>query len=143
MPPETVIFAGPTRWELDGAAALPPGARWEAPVRRGDLTRLARLHAPGTIVLVDGLFHHTLAVGHAEIRGALARGWAVYGLGSMGAIRACEMRDLGVRGFGNVYRRFVADPELRDDEVALLHESEPPYRALSEPLLRLVMAIAG
>ncbi|WP_425300876.1 TfuA-like protein, partial [Nocardia wallacei] len=33
-----------------------------------------------------------------EIREALEAGWSVWGLSSMGAIRAAEMRLLGMRG---------------------------------------------
>lgn len=106
------------------------------PVRRGDLDALAG-SAPGTIVLVDGLFHGTLPVGHAEISARLADGWQVWGLASMGAIRAWEMRDVGMRGFGEVYEEFARHDDFRDDEVALLHAADPPYRAITEPLVHL------
>lgn len=89
------------------------------------------------IAIVDGQFHQCLSVGHAEIRLAIATGWQVWGLSSMGAIRACEMRHLGVRGFGQVYDWFCRDENFRDDEVALTHQSSPPYVALSEPLIHI------
>lgn len=89
------------------------------------------------IAIVDGQFHQCLSVGHAEIRLALATGWQVWGLSSMGAIRACEMRHLGVHGFGQVYDWFCRDENFRDDEVALTHQSSPPYVALSEPLIHI------
>ena len=38
----------------------------------------------------------------------------------MGAIRAREMAHLGMRGFGRVFERFVAEDDFQDDEVALL-----------------------
>jgi hypothetical protein len=71
------------------------------------------------------------------LRAAIEAGWQVWGLSSMGAIRAAEMRSLGMRGFGAVYQRFVDDPRFRDDEVALLHEPSPPYRTFSEPLVHV------
>jgi hypothetical protein len=108
-----------------------------APIRRGDLDRLVRRAQPSAVAIVDGAFHQTLAVGHLEIRDALERGWQVWGLSSMGAIRACEMHSLGMSGWGRVFRRFCADEGFRDDEVALLHEPTPPYRAASEPLLHI------
>jgi hypothetical protein len=114
-----------------------PGVRRLAPIRRGDLTRLVRRNPPGAVAIVDGAFHQTLAVGHAEIRDALGEGWHVWGLSSMGAIRACEMHTFGMSGWGRVFRRFCADEDFRDDEVALLHEPTPPYRAASEPLLHI------
>src|SRR5215471_1402315 len=55
----------------------------------------------------------------------------------MGANRACEMRHLGVRGFGQIYEWFCRDENFRDDEVALTHQSSPPYAALSEPLIHI------
>ncbi len=94
------------------------------------------------VILVDGVFHDSLAVGHAEIREALARGWSVWGLSSMGAIRAREMSHLGMRGWGRVYQRFCQGDDFQDDEVALLHEAAPPYRAVSEPLFHLREALA-
>jgi hypothetical protein len=45
------------------------------------------------------------------------------------------MQALGVRGFGEVYKMFLDDPDFSDDEVALLHQPDPPYRSLSEPLV--------
>ena len=139
-----VIFLGPT------LATLPAGARSmcrasglqiRRPVRRGDIDRLlADRRKPGLIVIVDGVFHDTLAVGHAEIREALERGWQVWGLSSMGAIRAREMAHLGMRGYGAVYEKFATEADFQDDEVALLHEPSPPYRPVSEPLVHLRVA---
>lgn len=112
------------------------------PARRGDLDALAG-SPPGTIVLVDGLFHAALAVGHAEISARLADGWRVWGLASMGAIRAWEMRDVGMRGFGEVYAEFARHLDFRDDEVALLHAPDAPYRAVTEPLVHLRHLLAA
>lgn len=133
------IFVGPTlhrglavglRPELGELIVRPPA-------RRGDVERLLG-SPPGVIVVVDGYFHlHSLAIGHAELRDAIAAGWQVWGLSSMGAIRAAELRTLGMRGFGRVYQHYVDDPGFRDDEVALLHQPEPPYLAFSEPLVHV------
>jgi len=129
-----LLFAGPTLYGADldfrtrGVTLLPPAGR-------GDVERIVAGHRPGVLALADGVFHQRLAVGHAELRAALSAGWEVWGLCSMGAIRAYEMRHVGVRGYGRVYRRFLRHVDFRDDEVALLHEPEPPYRALTEPLV--------
>jgi hypothetical protein len=140
------MFVGPT------LATLPPSARalcrksglqLRRPVRRHDIDALiASRKKPGVIVIVDGVFHDTLAVGHAEIREALRRGWIVWGLSSMGAIRAREMAHLGMRGYGDVYALFAADGDFQDDEVALLHEPTAPYKPVSEPLVHLRAAVA-
>ncbi len=130
------IFAGPS---LNGSSLSAPRANIKIlpPVKRGDIDRLVCTRRPGAIAIVDGQFHQCLSVGHAEIRSALGAGWQVWGLSSMGAIRACEMKHMGVRGYGRVYEWFCRDENFRDDEVALTHEAAPPYLALSEPLIHL------
>ena len=130
------MFAGPS---LNGAASLASenGVSLLPPVKRGDVERLVSTRRPAVMAIVDGQFHQCLSVGHAEIRLALARGWQVWGLSSMGAIRACEMRHMGMRGFGEVYEWFRRDEDFRDDEVALTHGPTSPYIALSEPLIHL------
>jgi hypothetical protein len=139
--PHAVIFAGPTLVRARAIAALPlAGVEVLPPVARGDLPRLVAGRSAATVAIVDGVFHARLALGHAEVRDALAAGWTVWGLSSLGAIRACEMQHLGMRGFGDVYRRFVADG-LRDDEVTLLHGPGPEFRELSEPLVHLRAAL--
>jgi hypothetical protein len=139
-PRVVTIFVGPTLSAR--ARPLLRGLRQRPPVKRRDVEKLvARARTPGVIVLVDGVFHDTLSVGHAEIRSALEGGWKVWGLSSMGAIRAREMGALGMKGYGEVFGRFCDDGDFQDDEVALLHEPSPPWRAASEPLVHLRAAI--
>jgi hypothetical protein len=138
---DIVLFAGPTLAGSPRARVVLRGVRVRPPVKRGDVADLVARRAPCVIAICDGVFHDTLAVGHAEIRDALRRGFRVWGLSSMGAIRAREMQPLGMRGFGNVFARFMADGDFQDDEVALLHEPGPSYRAVSEPLVHLRAAI--
>ena len=137
MPPSTStkLFAGPS---------LTPSAKEQAeildidiqpPIQRGDLPRLLDSGFCGTIVIADGLFYRKIPVGHIEIREAINAGCTVYGLSSMGAIRAYEMRNLGMIGFGKVYEYFFKLDDFQDDEMALLHAPVPPYLALSEPLV--------
>lgn len=136
-----LLFAGPTLYraramgplDLRQVTVLPPAIR-------GAVERVVRQRPgrPGTLALVDGTFHlGTLAVGHAELRRALEAGWQVWGLSSMGAIRARELASLGMRGYGEVFTQFCGPGDFTDDEVALLHEPAPPYRELSEPLCHL------
>jgi hypothetical protein len=132
------LFAGPTLHGAPTTATIPlDGVYLLPPAQRGDVEELVSSFQPGAIILVDGVFHQRLAIGHAEIRDAIAKGWRVWGLSSMGAIRAYEMRNMGVRGYGRVYECFFQHEDFRDDEVALLHEQEPPYRAFSEPLVHI------
>jgi hypothetical protein len=138
---KVTLFVGPTL-ATARARELARPFRQRPPVKRLDVQRLIETDkTPGVLVVVDGLFHDTLAVGHIELREAIQRGWRVWGLSSMGAIRAREMESLGMRGFGCVYERFVGADDFQDDEVALLHEATPPYRALTEPLVHLRVAI--
>ncbi|WP_086824535.1 TfuA-like protein [Allokutzneria sp. NRRL B-24872] len=116
---------------------FPADVEVRPPVRRGDVETLVSTEKPGTLLIVDGTFHSYPAVGHAELRAALQRGWHIWGLSSMGAIRAAEMESLGMRGYGAVYQRFASDPSFSDDEVALLHSAEPPYRPMSEPMVHI------
>jgi hypothetical protein len=132
------MFVGPTLYcvksfrqmSLDDIETLPP-------ISRGDLPKVLSNTPPGVIAIVDGYFHQQLSVSHLEIRSALSLGWQVWGLASMGAIRAYEMRNLGVLGYGYVYQCFFQTEDFRDDEVALLHEPGPLYRPLTEPLVHI------
>jgi hypothetical protein len=137
-----VLFAGPTLAPSPRARAMARRCRVRPPVKRNDVARLVEAaDEPGVMAIVDGVFHDKLAVGHAEIRDAMDRGWKVWGLSSMGAIRAREMAALGMRGFGRVFERFAREADFQDDEVALLHEATPPYRAVTEPLVHLRAAV--
>jgi hypothetical protein len=138
------VFAGPTLASSERARALVRPYKLKRPIRRQDLPRLLeaeREGPPGVLVIVDGVFHDNLSVGHAEIRDAMAAGWKVWGLSSMGAIRAREMSNLGMRGYGEVYQRFVDEEDFQDDEVTLLHETTAPYKGVTEPLVHLRVAV--
>ena len=128
-----IVFAGPTR--ATSKSATNSAVQWRGPIKRGDLARLVATCAPTNVAIVDGIFHSYPAVGHSEIDEALRNGWRIWGLSSMGAIRAAEMAEFGMRGYGKVYRMFASDEDFSDDEVTLIHSSEAPYEALSEPLV--------
>ncbi|MFK4705939.1 hypothetical protein ABIC83_002778 [Roseateles asaccharophilus] len=132
-----VIFAGPSLYGAGIDRSATPDIDWQPPARRGDFDRLLEASPPGVIGLADGTFHAFPSVGHAEILRALKGGWTVYGLCSMGAIRACEMKHLGMKPWGRVAEMFVADPDLADDEVALVHGADEPYLPISEPMLHI------
>ena len=142
---ECILFAGPSLPQVVNLPELLQGVELHPPIRRGDLPTLMRDKAQGVIAIADGRFHQSLAVGHAEIREAIQAGWNVWGLSSMGAIRAFEMRQLGMMGYGDVYARFISAEingiDFQDDEVALIHEELPPYRAKTEPLVHMRVAL--
>jgi hypothetical protein len=130
------VLAGPTAAELEvpleDCVLLPPA-------RSGAIHALTSEHSPrgNAIAFVDGLFGDVPPVGHRELLHALGHDWTIWGLSSMGALRAFELRDHGMRGHGDIYARMCRDPWFADDELALLHEPSSPYRALSEPLVNL------
>jgi hypothetical protein len=141
-PKPCVIFVGPTAYGFPlETLSDDSDVRVLPPAQRGDVARLVANEPPAVMAVVDGVFHQSLAVGHAELRRALEKGWQVWGLSSMGAIRAYEMRTLGMRGFGRTYQRFLEEDDFRDDEVAMLHEPAPTYQPWSEPLVHLRLAI--
>lgn len=112
--------------------------QWLPPARRGDIEALITRHpTPGVIGLADGTFHAYPSVSHFELREAIQAGWVVYGLCSMGAIRACEMVHLGMRPWGRVAALFCAEPDFPDDEVALLHGTDAPFIPLTEPMVHI------
>ncbi len=132
------LFVGPSAHGVAPAALGPRGTTILPPARRGDIGRLVGSTArPGVVVLCDGIFHAQPAVSHAEICLALDAGWSVWGVSSMGAIRAFEMRNEGMHGFGFVYSQFARFTDFTDDEMSLLHFPEPPHFPVSEPLVNL------
>lgn len=132
-----LVFAGPTLHGIDESLLKSSDYTIVPPIKRGDIEQLVSQYGPSTLAIVDGVFHAHPAVGHSEILSAITAGWRVWGLSSMGAIRACEMREEGMLGFGEVYQRFSDDLEFSDDEVTLVHEADPPFFPMSEPLIHI------
>lgn len=136
------LFAGPTAYGVPRAALLQPGDRWRPPVGRGDVDRLLAAEPSGVIVVCDGVFQSRPAVSHAELCRAIDAGWSVWGVASLGAIRAYELRDEGMHGSGWVRAQFDARPDFADDEMCLLHAPQRPWFPLSEALVNLRHALA-
>jgi TfuA protein len=135
---DVFIFAGPSLFGTEIDTNSGNGISWLPPARRGGIEELvANVSTPGAIGLADGTFHSYPSVSHVELREAMEAGWTVFGLCSMGAIRVCEMRHMGMKPWGKVAHMFCDDANLADDEVALVHDSESPYAPLSEPLVHI------
>lgn len=139
MPPD-FVFVGPSLPRAQVEAFLPE-ASILPPVKQGDLLQIGAV-AGDRVLIIDGLFMQAAPVRHKEILTLLASGVTVAGSSSMGALRAAELWQFGMRGVGEVfqlYRDLVIDG---DDEVAVIHSTgESGYRALSEPLVSLRVAI--
>ncbi|MFE6273952.1 TfuA-like protein [Streptomyces goshikiensis] len=130
------LMVGPTSQGLPAHLLVQDGVRVRPPARRGSIAALVDSLPPGRIALVDGRYDDVPAVGHREILDALAAGWQVTGLGSIGALRAAELDGFGMSGYGRVFAHLLATG-APDDEVALLHGPAPDYRPITEALVDL------
>jgi hypothetical protein len=130
-----IVFSGPS---LPPSKAPPvPGVEWRPPVRQGDLYKAA-LSRPALIGVIDGFFELVPTVWHKEILWAMAEGIHVYGAASIGALRAAELCDFGMKGIGDVYRQFQSGVLLDDDEVAVLHGPEEiDYAQVTEAMVNI------
>lgn len=120
MNQKIIVFTGSTL-SAEEANQILPGVSCHLPVKCGDIFRVLRL-LPKIIVIIDGLFEQNASVWHKEILYAMSRGVRVYGASSMGALRAAELNEYGMIGFGKIFtyykdRTIVVD----DDEVAITH----------------------
>lgn len=111
-----IIFTGPSLHPDEASKILE--ADYRPPVKRGDVTT-ALNENPDIIGIIDGVFHQQPAVSHREILEALKKGVIVVGGGSMGALRASELDDLGMRGIGHVYNQYKNGLIESDDDVAV------------------------
>lgn len=138
MASRAVVFLGPS---LDRAIAaeILPEAELRPPIRRGDLAALLE-DPPAAIGIVDGEFYQSLAVSPKEILPFLAKGVAVFGSSSMGALRAAELHRHGMAGVGTVFEWFRRGRLSADDEVAMTF-CPSTLRPLSEPLVNFRVAL--
>jgi hypothetical protein len=130
-----IIFAGPSL--PPPAAPYVKGLEWRPPVRQGDLY-LAALSGPAIIGVIDGYFELVPTVWHKEILWAMTQGIHVYGAASIGALRAAELADFGMKGIGHIYRQFRTGRMMDDDEVAVLHgPAELDYVPVTEAMVNV------
>ena len=134
------IFSGPSL--PPSLAPRYPCVTWLPPVRQGDVYRAARSR-PALIGIVDGNFETVATVWHKEILWAMAQGIHVYGAASIGALRAAELAEFGMKGVGAIFRHFQATPLADDDEIAVLHgPSELDYVPVTEAMVNVRATIA-
>jgi hypothetical protein len=116
-----IVFSGPSL--PSSKAPVYPRLEWRPPVRQGDVYRAAQSR-PALIGIVDGYFETVATVWHKEILWAMAQGIHVYGAASIGALRAAELADFGMKGVGAIFRQFYTSALADDDEIAVLHGPE-------------------
>jgi YcaO-like protein with predicted kinase domain len=127
------VFAGPTL--PDGLGRDLIDAAWLPPAECGDIWRVVRAGAH-TVIVIDGRYASVPAPWHKEFHWALARGVRVIGAGSIGALRAAELRSLGMIGVGQVVRLYTDRVISGDDEVAVAHaDASSGWRQLNDALV--------
>jgi hypothetical protein len=127
------VYAGPTITAKRIHEIL-PAAVVHPPIRHGDLSRLDPSPSD-RVLIIDGLWHQVAPVRHKEILEVLARGAAVVGAASMGALRAAELHTYGMAGVGWVYEAYRDGTIDADDEVAVIQT--PDGQPLSEALINI------
>jgi hypothetical protein len=108
------------------------------PVKRGDLDELRN---DAVVAIIDGELHETYILPTEEIRRAVGRGLHVKGASSLGALRAAELHQSGMGGFGWVYEAFCSGRIAGTDEIAVCYD---PYshRPLTIPLVNVRFCLA-
>lgn len=110
------------------------------PVKHGDLFSAA-LAEGDVAVIVDGIYHHRLALRHKEILDVLARGITVIGAASIGALRAAELDGSGMIGVGRVHHWYRTGVFEGDDAVSVAHSETGSPAGLNIPLVNLHTAM--
>jgi len=135
-----IVFVGPTLRPEEIARAgdfvsLPP-------VAQGDVYRAA-LTRPRAIGIIDGFFSGAPSVWHKEILWAMSKGVPVFGAASMGALRAAELHEFGMRGIGRIFAAFRDGVLEDDDEVAVVHgPAEIGFPPASEAMVNIRATLA-
>ncbi len=130
-----IIFSGPTLSHSRIGAR--PDLICLPPARRGDIHRALQLK-PAIIGIIDGFFQGELSIWHKEILWAMSQGVHVFGSSSMGALRAAELHQFGMRGIGKIFESYRDGVLEDDDEVALIHgPQDMGYVGLSEPMVNI------
>jgi hypothetical protein len=135
-----IVFLGPTLSHSKAMDSLQ--ASYRAPAAMGDLYRAAQ-EKPRALILIDGMFGDKPSVMHQEIMWCLSSGTHVIGASSMGALRAAELDQHGMIGWGGVYSLFARKALSDDDEVAVAHApAELGWQAVTSALVDLRYALS-
>lgn len=130
------VYLGPSL-DRQTAQQILPEAHYHPPVRCGDLISLLRL-SPKKIIIIDGFYESVPAAWHKEILLAMELGVAVWGAASIGALRAAELYQFGMQGFGQVFDAFKTGVLTDDDEVAVLHgDVQNGFSAINDSMVNI------
>jgi hypothetical protein len=129
----TCVFAGPST-----AGQAIEGFQLRPPATRGALIDAVR-DGYTQLAFIDGAIDLGDQVPLRELREVLAMPEIrLYGAASMGAIRAVQLAQCGMRGAGRVFRLFRRGALTDSDEVFVLHAPAAlRYRPLTLPLINI------
>lgn len=115
------VFVGPSRPAASGLNEW-SGMAFHDPASRGDLEAL-RLGCGDIVALIDGIVISGYSPSPRECASVLDTGARLWGCSSLGALRAVELRNVGMIGHGWVYERVMDRTITWDDElVAMLDQ---------------------
>lgn len=133
---QIIVFLGPSL-SLEKAKQILPDALYLPPVKCGDILDVLKYY-PQKIVIIDGYFENVAAVWHKEILFALANQVEVYGASSMGALRAAELADFGMKGVGKIFDDFHQGKLEDDDEVTVVHRPvQSDYASITDAMVNI------
>ncbi|GAB7180201.1 hypothetical protein ATKI12_0032 [Kitasatospora sp. Ki12] len=133
------VFVGPSCPEPEIRRTFPT-VTVRGPIRHGDLFA-GGINAGDVAVVLDGVYHHSLALRHKEILDAIDRGVTVIGASSIGALRAVELESQGMIGVGKVFQWYRDGIFDGDDAVSVAHGDSGPLTGLNVPLVNLYGAL--
>jgi hypothetical protein len=123
---KVLVYTGPS---LDRETILEaiPEAIIRGPIKQSDLISDLLELDPTHILIIEGTFHHTLSVWQKEIMYAMQYPGvkAIYGAGSMGALRAADLADYGMIGCGHVFNWYYEGVLFDESEVSASYYQRP------------------
>ena len=139
--PRLVVTAGPTIG-VDDIQSVAPNAEVVQPISFGQAFAYGLL--PGdTLLIVDGLFFQHPSVRHKELLTLIDDGVRVAGSSSMGALRAAELHQFGMEGYGWVFEGYRDGLLNADDEVGMVHgDPEDGYPVFVDALVNIRQTVA-
>ena len=127
-----------TTLEVEEARKILPKADYYPSAKKGDVIDAIRRKYK-IIIIIDGAFSWSASIWHKEIIMALNKDILVYGCSSMGALRASELDDFGMIGYGKVYNMYKNKHIDGDDEVAISYNSKTEEKTIPMVNLRITV----
>jgi hypothetical protein len=133
------LFVGPSFPSRSALEILGPDVRIHSPVKRDDLYR-AFEKGERIFLLVDGEFEQNLAVSCGEVLDVIRSGGLVMGSSSMGAMRAAELENFGMAGYGRIFDIVKGAHVFRDDWLGHLYDTST-LKMMTLPYIELLFIL--